>query len=122
MPTHFFNNDYYYPDYYPGYKENKFQDNNFISQYQYIKNEQSENPDINTQVFYNTTDNNEIPWGSTYKYTIPKSIDDILSSNNNSISRKQKRVGFEGFANTNNSNIPIYIIIVIIILFIVCKK
>jgi hypothetical protein len=99
---HFYDDIFYYsPTYYPGYKENKEQEIIFNQQYPYIAKES--NPDINLQIFYNTTDDDTIPWGSSYKYTIPKSIDDIISSNHNSINMRQKRTRLEKFENQNKS-------------------
>ena len=80
------------------------------------------------QIFYNTTtgiNDNAVPWGSTYKYTIPKSIDDTNIPSYNSISERQKRFRREFFENTNNIkkskkskiNKNFFFIILIIVIF-----
>ncbi len=124
MAENFYNDMYYYsPSYYPGYKFSRQQDKKHLSQYPYIKKEPM--PEKELQIFYNTTDNNTIPWGSTYKYTIPKSIDDIVIHSHSSISERQKRFRREFFGNDNANNIKkskenmeLYILIIIIILFV----
>jgi hypothetical protein len=125
MAENFYNDMYYYSpsyssSYYPGYRLSRQQDKKYLAQFPYIQKEPVGEKDL--QIFYNTTDNNTVPWGSTYKYTIPKSIDDILSPAYNSISERQKRFRRELFGNTNNIkkskiNIELYFAMIIIILF-----
>lgn len=122
MTENFYDDIYYYSSsYYPGYKISRQQDKKHLYQFPYIQKEPTQEKDL--QIFYNTTNNNEIPWGSTYRYTIPKSIDDILAPSYNSISERQKRFRRELFGNTNNIkksklNIELYFAIIIIILFV----
>jgi hypothetical protein len=105
MVENFYNDIYYYyPQvYYPGYRFSRQQEKKYIAQYPYIQKESDAEKEL--QIFYNTTtyaNGDSIPWGSTYKYTIPKSIDDIDISSHNSISERQKRFRRELFENTNN--------------------
>lgn len=92
----FYNKEYYYsnyyPNYYPGYSIDKTQDLKTNIYYPYMTtNDKKRNNDIDTQVFYNTTDLNTTPWGSTYKYMMPKPISDTIGTSYNSISQQQRR-------------------------------
>ncbi len=122
----FYNDIFYYsPTYYPGYKINKIQEKKFLTQFPYIKKELKKDQNKDLQVFYNITTsnrNNELPWGSTYKYTIPKSIDDTDDTSYNSISERQKRARREFFNNVDiksNNNILFIYIFIIVILYII---
>lgn len=122
----FYNNIYYYtPKFYPGFLINKKQEQTYISQFPYINKDSK--PQLDLQIFYNITDDNNIPWGSTYKYTIPKSIDDNTEQAHSSISERQKRFRREHFNGDKNDNyygnIDLFtiIIIVAIIYFIMCQ-
>jgi hypothetical protein len=123
MTENFYDDIFYYsPSYYPGYKLNKKQNQKHLSYYPYIINEPKSTLDL--QVFYNTTDDNTIPWGSSYKYTIPSSVDGNITSNHNSISERQKRFRRERFGNLNqktNKNYLLYIILFFVILCFVCS-
>lgn len=112
------NGKYHSYTYYPGYKINKKQESDQEALFSYLKDKKD------MQIFYNTN-NNSMPWGSTYKYTIPKSIDDNITNSHASISERQKRFGREFFSTVddNKKNIinimQIIISIITIILFIV---
>jgi hypothetical protein len=94
------------------------------------------NKNINLQVFYNTLYNNgnQESLGSSFKYTIPKSIDDIQDPSHTSISERQKRIKLkEFFSNTQNINYEsrdennnklkiFFILIIIFILFVIIKN
>lgn len=100
-------NIYGFPGYRPIYKLNnkkRTQHNIFFPFL--ISNPNREK--INLQVFYNTLYNklNGIPIGTTYKYTIPKSIDEQPDLNYSSISQRQKRRSLmprEFFGNLENN-------------------
>ena len=118
--TNNFNGKYLSYTYYPGYKINKKQERDHEAQYPYITKLPKSKLDI--QIFYNTIDST-IPWGSTYKYTIPKSIDDNIYPSPASISQRQKKFGREFFnasneidSMSNNYYVEFYIFIIIIII------
>jgi hypothetical protein len=117
----FYNNMFFYsPNYYPGFLMNKKQKNYYLAQFPYLN--EGEKPKLDLQIFYNVTNGNSIPWGSTYKYTIPKPIDEVIEPSHSSISERQKRFRREHFNNNNNNNnnnTNIIIAIIIAIIFII---
>jgi hypothetical protein len=124
MTENFYNDIYYYnPPDYPGYTFNRQQEKKYIAQFPYIQKESK--PEKELQVFYNTTSTNGYikPFGSTYKYTMPKSIDDIDVPSYNSISERQKRFRRELFENNikkskKKINLNLYFLFIIIVIFI----
>lgn len=124
MTETFYNDVYYYsPLNYLEYNFNRQQQQKYMTQIPYILKKYT--PEKDLQIFYNTTtiNNHTIPQGSTYKYTIPRSIDDIDTPSYNSISERQKRFGRESFGNMNNMgkskvNINLYIFLILIFIFI----
>lgn len=109
---------HYSPSYYPGYKIGDYQEKRSIIDYPFIKYDNG----VDLQVFYNITDDDDsIPWGSTYKYTIPRSIDKDTEPSFNSISERQKRFKREFFTDSkmnlnvrSNDNMHFYLISVIV--------
>jgi len=106
---------YYSNNYFPGYNANKRQEKKYIAQYPYINKNKS---NIDLQVFYNLyqNGNNILPWGSSYKYTIPHPFDYNTEPSNMSISSRQ-RFRTEKFGNLEDNN---YCILCFIIVFVIC--
>jgi hypothetical protein len=129
-------NTYHFPGYRTIYKLNNKKTQKHNSFFPYFIDDT--NPNINLQFFYNTLykngNINQESLGSSYKYTIPKSIDDIQEPSHASISERQKRARLREHFNrddTNNNsgkNDNIYnnkyfiFIIIIIILFIIMNN
>ena len=84
---------HYSPSYYPGYSANMTQNNKKKYTFPYISTQ------LNERIFYNITDNDDVPWGSTYKYTIAQPQKKKDEPAKMSISEKQKRVIREYFSN-----------------------
>lgn len=106
--TNIYNSLKYRPIYRSNGK-NKLMYNTFFP---YLTND-NDREKINLQVFYNTMYKNGIhnseQLGSTYKYTIPKSIDDDQYPSYSSISERQKRRSLrEFFGNENIATNNIY--------------
>jgi len=86
-----------------GYCSNDIQEQKLIANIPYINTEKD------LQIFYNLSNNTDLPWGSSYKYTIPKS-----SEYNNSSSRKHEH--FSIVDEIKNKKICLLILLIIIIL------
>jgi len=90
--------DEYSNTYYPGYRIDEQQQDLYNNQYPYINNLQNE---LDLHIFYNLTDNNEgIPYGGTYSYTLPNTLpSDKNAISKNSLQQKNKEHFF--FADEN---------------------
>lgn len=112
----------YYSIYIPPNKITKKQ-NLFNINLPYI--DKRPDPFLDLKMLYNLTTTN-IPFGSTYKYTIPGEIDQLIDKKTtsfSSISAKQKRGERETFKNIkvnkkNKNKIYIYLIIIFALIFI----
>jgi hypothetical protein len=110
----------------PEYKINNKERKRFNTYYSYIASKYPEDK-IDLHVFYNTSKDSDSD-GSTYKYTIPKSIDDKKEPSHLSISEKQKRfrrelfdgsIGSDESSENNFKNLDISYYIIILILIII---
>ena len=98
---------YYTPLYYPGFPRSGTQQKKHIYQYPYLR--RGRKPNLDLRVFFNVINkgDNNVPWGSTYKYKIPRSIDALPERPSySSVSERQKRFSREFFTDmpSNKSN------------------
>jgi len=101
------------PRYYPSFNISDYQEKQYQTNYSYLK---KLNTNVDYQFFFNTTDNDTIPWGSTYSYTIPFVADSDISKESNQYKQKYRHEHFTT-SNIDDDHKIIFVLFVIIIVF-----
>ena len=102
-------------DYFP-YK-NYHIDSNQNQKYKQNKQNIYLDSELNLQIFYNLTDKNNVPWGSTYSYQLPTSMqqDEISGKSNIYKNKKKEHYSRKQKESLNYTHVMYFIIIIMII-------